>query len=84
MRLVGERVVNSSGDVDVVSVMGYAFPAWRGGILFWADDGVEGGLRHVRDRLQQFADQLGQDNAQVRAFYQPCDYLQQQAQKQQQ
>ena len=82
MRLVGERMVNSEADVDVVSVMGYGFPAWRGGILFWAADGVEGGYRRVRDRLNEFAARLGKDNAQVRAFYKPCDYLQQQAQKQ--
>ena len=77
LRLVGERMVNSHADVDVVSVMGYGFPAWRGGILFWAEDGVDGGFRRVRDRLQHFAATLGKDNAQVRAFYAPCDYLQQ-------
>ena len=82
MRLVSERTVNSHADVDVVSVMGYAFPAWRGGILWWAQDGVAGGFRHVRDRLQHFADTLGRENAQVRAFFQPCDYLKQQAQQQ--
>ena len=81
-RLVSERMVNSHDDVDVVSVMGYAFPAWRGGILFWAEDGVEGGFRRVRDRLLHFATTLGKDNAQVRAFFQPCAYLQQQAEKQ--
>ena len=82
MRLVSERMVNSHADVDVVSVMGYAFPAWRGGVLWWAEDGVEGGFRRVRDRLNEFAEKLGKNNTQARAFYKPCDYLQQQAQKQ--
>ena len=62
--------------------MGYAFPAWRGGILFWAEDGVEGGFKRVADRLNEFADKLGKNNPQVKAFYKPCDYLVQQAQKQ--
>ena len=76
-RLLQEGQVSSAADVDVVSVMGYGFPAFRGGILFWAEDGVEGGFARVAQRLQHFAQTLGANNPQVRAFFQPCDYLQQ-------
>ena len=74
-RLLGERMVASKGDVDVVSVMGYGFPAFRGGVLWWAEDGVEGGFARVLQRLEHFARTLGVNNPQVRAFYAPSDHL---------
>ena len=74
-RLLDERMINSHGDVDVVSVMGYGFPAFRGGVMWWAQDGVEGGFAHVHARLQHFARTLGKDNPQIAAFYTPSHYL---------
>ena len=80
-RLLDERMIGSHGDVDVVSVMGYGFPAFRGGVMWWAEDGVEGGFARVRDRLQHFANTLGQNSPQIRAFYAPSAYLTQLATK---
>jgi len=39
------------GDIDVVYVYGYGFPAWRGGPMYYAD---RLGLDHVRDRLAHY------------------------------
>ena len=83
LRLVSEAVVGSHGDVDVLSVMGYGFPAWRGGVLFWAEDGVDGGFQRVRQQLAAFSARLGRDNPQARAFFQPCSRLEQLADSQQ-
>lgn len=42
------------GDIDVIWVNGYGFPAWRGGPMFHADSL---GLAAIRDRLEALADQ---------------------------
>ncbi|MEZ0215464.1 MAG: 3-hydroxyacyl-CoA dehydrogenase NAD-binding domain-containing protein [Xanthobacteraceae bacterium] len=47
-RLLEEGIARRAGDIDVVWVNGYAWPAWRGGPMFYAD-GI--GLRPIRDRL---------------------------------
>ncbi|KAH9327690.1 hypothetical protein KI387_007868, partial [Taxus chinensis] len=36
-RVLEEKVVINSSDLDIASVLGMAFPAYRGGIVFWAD-----------------------------------------------
>lgn len=36
-RLVEERVALRASDVDVAMVLGFGWPAWQGGPLFWAD-----------------------------------------------
>ena len=36
-RLVEEGIAQRAGDVDVVYVYGYGFPAWRGGPMYWAE-----------------------------------------------
>jgi len=71
-RIVEEGHVIRESDVDVVSIFGYGFPAWRGGMLSWAK---EVGLRHVRDRLKYYSETLGADNAQIRAFFAPSARL---------
>ena len=35
-RIVEEGIALRTGDVDVVYVNGYGFPAWRGGPMYWA------------------------------------------------
>jgi len=40
-----------AGDIDVVYLTGYGFPAYRGGPMFYADIV---GLRHVRERIVEF------------------------------
>ncbi len=71
-RVVAEGHVVRESDVDVVSVMGYGFPAFRGGILFWAS--LEG-IKHIRDRLKYYSETLGANNKDVRSFFAPCPHL---------
>ncbi len=75
-RIVAEGHVIRESDVDVVSIFGYGFPAWRGGVLSWAK---ETGLRYVRDRLKYYSETLGADNEKIRAFFAPSARLQQAA-----
>ena len=43
-RLLGEGIALRAADIDVVYLNGYAFPAWRGGPMFYADTvGLDGG-----------------------------------------
>jgi 3-hydroxyacyl-CoA dehydrogenase len=37
-RLLEEGVAQRAGDIDVVYVNGYGFPAWRGGPMCWAEE----------------------------------------------
>ncbi len=55
-RILSEGVAARPGDIDVIWVNGYAFPAWRGGPMFYAD---ALGLSAIRDRLQALSDELG-------------------------
>jgi 3-hydroxyacyl-CoA dehydrogenase len=55
-RVLEEGIAARPGDIDVIWVYGYAFPAWRGGIMHWADTL---GLAYVRDRLVEFAARTG-------------------------
>ena len=82
-RIVNDGVVASDSDVDVVSVMGYGFPSWRGGILHWAQqpitDGGGGGWKHIASRLSESSSKWGAHNSRVRAFYAPSAALQRRA-----
>ena len=42
---------DAAGDIDVVWLYGYGFPAWRGGPMHWADTV---GLKKIRDRLPRW------------------------------
>jgi 3-hydroxyacyl-CoA dehydrogenase len=55
-RILEEGIAQRPGDIDVIWVYGYGFPAWRGGPMFYAD-GV--GLAYIRDRLAALARQGG-------------------------
>jgi 3-hydroxyacyl-CoA dehydrogenase len=57
-RILQEGIARRPGDIDVIWVYGYGFPAWRGGPMHYAD-GV--GLAHIRDRLIVFADKTGDE-----------------------
>jgi 3-hydroxyacyl-CoA dehydrogenase len=50
-KILAEGIAARSGDVDVVWVYGYGFPAFRGGPLRWADSV---GLRAILDDLLAF------------------------------
>ncbi|MEX2647626.1 MAG: 3-hydroxyacyl-CoA dehydrogenase NAD-binding domain-containing protein [Alphaproteobacteria bacterium] len=36
-RILEEGIALRGGDIDIVWINGYGFPAWRGGPMFWAD-----------------------------------------------
>jgi 3-hydroxyacyl-CoA dehydrogenase len=55
-RILEEGIAQRPGDIDVIWVYGYGFPAWRGGLMYYAD---QVGLPHIRDRLTEFAKQTG-------------------------
>jgi 3-hydroxyacyl-CoA dehydrogenase len=55
-RILEEGIAQRPGDIDVIWVYGYGFPAWRGGLMYYAD---QVGLPYIRDRLTEFAKQTG-------------------------
>ena len=50
-RVLAEGVVREAGDVDMGLILGIGFPAFRGGILRWADDL---GLPAVLEKLKKY------------------------------
>ncbi len=50
MRIVDEGIAQRPGDIDVVYVYGYGFPAWRGGPMHYAD---AVGLGKVYERIRR-------------------------------
>jgi 3-hydroxyacyl-CoA dehydrogenase len=55
-RILAEGIAQRPGDIDVIWVYGYGFPAWRGGPMHHAD---AVGLARIRDRLNAFAERTG-------------------------
>jgi 3-hydroxyacyl-CoA dehydrogenase len=58
-RILAEGIAARPGDIDVVWLHGYNWPAWRGGPMHHAD---ALGLGHVAARLAAFAQQTGDDS----------------------
>jgi 3-hydroxyacyl-CoA dehydrogenase len=56
--LLGEGIALRAPDIDVVYLNGYAFPAWRGGPMFYADTV---GLPAVLARIEEFRQRHGDD-----------------------
>ncbi len=50
-RVLAEGIVREPGDVDMGLILGIGFPAWRGGLLRWAD---ALGLPVVLERLKKY------------------------------
>ncbi|HEX4619773.1 MAG TPA: 3-hydroxyacyl-CoA dehydrogenase NAD-binding domain-containing protein [Steroidobacteraceae bacterium] len=55
-RIVAEGIAQRAGDIDVVYVNGYGFPAWRGGPMYW---GAQSGLKRVVATMQRLAPSHG-------------------------
>jgi 3-hydroxyacyl-CoA dehydrogenase len=51
-RILDEGIAARPGDIDVVYVYGYGFPAWRGGPMYWAEGA---GLQHAVATMQRLA-----------------------------
>jgi 3-hydroxyacyl-CoA dehydrogenase len=58
-RILEEGIAARPGDIDVVWLHGYGWPAWRGGPMHYADSL---GLGHVAARLAQFAEATGDES----------------------
>ncbi|MGK9166613.1 enoyl-CoA hydratase/isomerase family protein [Inquilinus limosus] len=56
-RILEEGIAARPGDIDVIWVNGYGWPAWRGGPMFYAD---HVGLKTVAARLEAFAAARGE------------------------
>ena len=59
LNILDEGIAQRPGDIDVVYVYGYGFPAWRGGPMHYAD---AVGLPHVLERVREFEQRFGADN----------------------
>ncbi len=51
-RVLEEGMALRASDIDLVWINGYAFPAWRGGPMHWAD---ATGLETILDGIKTFA-----------------------------
>ncbi|XP_031386430.1 peroxisomal fatty acid beta-oxidation multifunctional protein MFP2-like isoform X1 [Punica granatum] len=68
-RVLSEGIAVKASDLDIASVLGMSFPAYRGGIMFWADSL---GTKYVCSRLEEWSKDYG-------GFFNPCNYLAQRA-----
>jgi 3-hydroxyacyl-CoA dehydrogenase len=59
MNILDEGIAQRPGDIDVVYVYGYGFPAWRGGPMHYAD---AVGLAQVHERIREFERRFGSEN----------------------
>lgn len=50
--ILQEGIAKDARDIDLVTVFGYGFPRWRGGLMHYADTL---GAKSIVDRLEQFA-----------------------------
>jgi 3-hydroxyacyl-CoA dehydrogenase len=57
-RILAEGIAKRPGDIDVIWVHGYGFPAWRGGPTHYADSV---GLARIAERLTAFAQATGDE-----------------------
>ena len=58
-RILEEGIAQRPGDIDIVYLYGYGFPAWRGGPMHYAE---AVGLDKVLARIVEFRDRFGEDN----------------------
>jgi 3-hydroxyacyl-CoA dehydrogenase/enoyl-CoA hydratase/3-hydroxybutyryl-CoA epimerase/3-hydroxyacyl-CoA dehydrogenase/enoyl-CoA hydratase/3-hydroxybutyryl-CoA epimerase/enoyl-CoA isomerase len=74
-RVLAEGIVRDPGDVDMGLILGIGFPAFRGGILRWADTL---GLPKILEKLKTYeklglrfqpTEQMGRLAAETRGFY---------------
>ena len=59
MQILAEGIAQRPGDIDVVYIYGYGFPAWRGGPMHYAD---AVGLDKVLARIMEFQERFGAEN----------------------
>jgi len=70
--ILEEGIAQRPSDIDVVYVYGYAFPAAKGGPMFYAD---QVGLKNVYDKICEFRDRYGEQ------YWKPAPLLKELAEK---
>jgi 3-hydroxyacyl-CoA dehydrogenase len=70
VQLLDEGIAQRSGDIDLVWINGYGFPAWRGGPMHYAE---QLGLGRVLAGIEQYREQLGEYG---QMWFQPAPLLQ--------
>eukprot|EP00249_Psilotum_nudum_P009367 c21884_g1_i1 orf=554-2710(-) len=68
-RVLDEGIAVQASDLDIASVLGFGFPAYRGGVVFWGDTI---GAVHVAAKLKKWSESYG-------SFFKPSSYLEQRA-----
>ena len=58
-RILEEGIASRPGDIDVVWIYGYGWPAWRGGPMWYAE---HVGKKHVAARLDHYAALTGDES----------------------
>ncbi|HXD28079.1 MAG TPA: 3-hydroxyacyl-CoA dehydrogenase family protein, partial [Arthrobacter sp.] len=58
-RILAEGIAERPGDIDVIWVKGYNWPAYRGGPMFHAD---QVGRARVAERLARYAEATGDES----------------------
>jgi 3-hydroxyacyl-CoA dehydrogenase len=53
--ILQEGIARQAGDIDIVYIYGYGFPAWRGGPMFYARTV---GFEYIYNRICEFRDGL--------------------------
>lgn len=69
IQLLDEGIALRSGDIDLVWINGYGFPAWLGGPMHYAESL---GLPQVLERIRHYRDSLGSYGA---MWFQPAPLL---------
>ncbi|CAD5183080.1 unnamed protein product [Musa acuminata subsp. malaccensis] len=64
-RILDEGIAVKATDLDIATVMGMGFPAYRGGIMFWADSL---GANYICEKLEEWSKLYGN-------LFKPCSYL---------
>lgn len=70
-RVLEEGIAVRASDLDISSVLGFGFPAYRGGVVFWGDSK---GAAYITEKLRRWAEDFG-------SFYKPCSFLEERAAK---
>lgn len=64
-QLISKGIVTRPSDLDVASVLGMGFPAYRGGIIYWSDTF---GSAYVHSNMENWSKVHGE-------FFKPCAYI---------
>lgn len=67
-RILEEGIAARASDIDLIYILGYGFPAWKGGPMHYAN---ETGLYHVLNTMKQFKQNSHADSA----FWEPASKL---------